>query len=356
MKINVSIEKTKTPRPRPKEDSLGFGKYFSDHMFIANFKEGTGWFNPRITPYSPISLDPGAAVFHYGQAIFEGLKAFYGIDGKVRLFRPDMNFIRMQASADRLCMKFVDQDLFIESLRQLVKSDIDWVPKIPGTALYIRPTLIGSESFLGVRPSDEFVYYVIGSPVGAYYGENVDAVKIWVEMEYSRAAPGGIGATKAGGNYASSLKAAMLAKKNGFAQVLWVDSSEKRYVEEVGTMNVFFKIGDEVLTPPLAGTILPGVTRDSAISLLQAQGVTVVERPIELEEVIQAHQAGTLQEVFGSGTAASITPVGALGLGDRLLEINNGQVGPISKSLFQSLNDIQYGRTPDALGWTLVIN
>jgi branched-chain amino acid aminotransferase len=352
----IAIEITNQPKDRPAEN-LGFGKYFTDHMFITEYSELLGWHAPRIVPYQSLRLDPGAAVLHYGQAIFEGMKVFRGVDGKVRLFRPEMNHRRMVASAERLCMKFVDLDIFIESILRLVRTDIDWVPSKNGTALYLRPTLIGSEAFLGVRPAEAFIYYVIASPVGGYYGENIETVKIWVEREYSRAAPGGIGMTKAGGNYAASLKAATEAKKRGFAQVLWLDSSEKHYVEEVGTMNVFFVIGDEVVTPPLGGTILPGVTRDSVIELLRARGTKITERQISLDEIIEAHKRGDLKEAFGSGTAASISPIGALGFGtnSELMTINNGKVGEISKELYETLTDIQYGRRADEFGWTMEI-
>jgi branched-chain amino acid aminotransferase len=355
MDVEIAIEKTQAPKPHPSEENLGFGRYFSDHMFIADFSESVGWHAPRIVPYQPLRIDPGASVLHYGQAIFEGLKAFKGVDGKVRLFRPEMNHKRMQASADRLCMRFLDYDVYLEGLKQLVRIDIDWVPSRPGTALYLRPTLIGSEAFLGVRPAENFIYYVIASPVGSYYGDNIEAVKIWVEREYSRAAAGGIGAAKAGGNYASSLIAATAAKKRGFSQVLWLDASEKRYVEEVGTMNVFFRIGDKILTPPLGGTILPGVTRASVIELMARRGTPVVERRIELTEIVEAHRKGELKEIFGSGTAASISPVGALGLGDELLTINGGKPGEVSTELHKTLNDIQYGRTKDTMGWTVEV-
>jgi len=359
MAIEIAIEKTDHPKPRPAEN-LGFGRFFTDHMFITEYSELLGWHAPRIVPYQNLKLDPGAAVLHYGQAIFEGLKAFRGVDGKIRLFRPEMNHKRMVASAERLCMKMVDLDVFIESLLRLVRTDLDWVPAQPGTALYLRPTLIGSEAFLGVRPAEAFIYYVIASPVGGYYGENIESVKIWVERKYSRAAPGGIGMTKAGGNYAASLIAATEAKKRGYAQVLWLDAGKKCYIEEVGTMNVFFRIGDEVITPPLGGTILPGVTRDSVIQLLAERGTPVSERPISLDEVIEAHRKGELKEVFGSGTAASISPVGALGMstggaGDEVLLINNGKVGELSAELYQTLTDIQYGRRPDPFGWTMEI-
>lgn len=352
--LEISVKRTRNPKPHPAEDHLGFGRYFSDHMFMADYADGS-WSRARVVPYQKLQLDPGAAVLHYGQAIFEGMKIFRGVDGKSRMFRPEMNFQRMAASAGRLCMEFVDYPLFLAGLKALVGVDREWIPSRPGTALYLRPTLIGSEAFLGVRPAEEFLYYVIASPVGSYYGENIEAVKIWVEREYSRAARGGIGAAKAGGNYASSLIAATAAKKRGFSQVLWLDAAEKRYIEEVGTMNVFFRIGDEVITPPLGGTILPGVTRDSVIDLMRSRGKPVIERPIELDEVIRAHRAGKLHEIFGSGTAASISPVGALGFGDEVLMINQGKIGPLSAELYQSLNDIQYGRVKDTMGWTVEV-
>jgi branched-chain amino acid aminotransferase len=356
MDIDIAIERTQNPKPRPSDDNFGFGRYFSDHMFISDYTDVLGWHGSRVVPYQSLKVDPGASVLHYGQAIFEGLKAFRGDDNKIRLFRPEMNWRRMRESAERLCMKFIDLDIFIASAQRLVRTDVDWVPGKTGTALYLRPTLIGTEAFLGVRPSEKYTYYVIASPVGTYYGgSGIEPVKIWVERKYSRAAPGGIGAAKAGGNYASSLLAATEAKKRGFAQVLWLDSSEKRYIEEVGTMNVFFAIGDRVITPPLAGTILPGVTRDSVIQLLEARGTTVEQRPIELEEVIKAQRAGQLREVFGTGTAASISPVGAFGLGDELLVVNNGRVGETSAELYKTLTDIQYGRSEDKFGWTMEV-
>jgi branched-chain amino acid aminotransferase len=267
-----------------------------------------------------------------------------------------MNWKRMKESAERLCLEFVDLPVFIESLIRLVRTESHWVPSKAGTALYLRPTLIGSEAFLGVRAAENLMYYVIASPVGGYYGSNaIEPVKIWVERKYSRAAPGGMGAAKAGGNYAASLKAASEAKKRGFAQVLWLDASKKEYVEEVGTMNVFFKIGDTVITPPLGGTILPGITRDSVIQLLRESKTPIEERPISLSEILEAHKSGELKEVFGTGTAASISPVGAFGVNDELILINNGKVGALSSELYQTLTDIQYGRRPDPLGWTMEV-
>jgi branched-chain amino acid aminotransferase len=353
--IEIATETTQAPKPRPAEDTFGFGRFFSDHMFVMEYSEVLGWHAPRVVPYQNLRLDPGAAVLHYGQALFEGMKAFRGVDGKIRLFRPEMNWRRMKEGAARLCMKTPDLDIFIESLLGLVRADLDWVPSKAGTALYLRPTLIGSEAFLGVRPSEAFIYYVIASPVGSYYGEGIEAVKIWVEPKYSRAAKGGIGAVKAGGNYASSLLAATEAKKRGYAQVLWLDAAEKRYIEEVGTMNVFFKIGDTVITPPLGGTILPGVMRDSVIQVLDTKGIKVEQRSITIDELIEAHKKGDLKEVFGSGTAASISPVGYLGLDGQDIAINGGKPGPVATELFKFINDLQYGRIPDEMGWTMEV-
>lgn len=355
MKTEIPVQKAKRLKDLPKDDALGFGKYFSDHMFAVNYSTDKNWFDSRITPYQKLELDPGASVLHYGQAIFEGMKAFHGVDGKVRLFRPERNWLRMNASAERLCMQMVDLETFSDGIMALVSTDRRWIPTKPGTALYLRPTLIGSEAFLGVRPSEEFVFYVIACPVGGYYSEKAPTVKIWVEREYSRAAPGGIGFTKAGGNYASSLAGALRAKNLGYSQVLWLDSSQKKYVEEVGTMNVFFLIGDTLVTPNLSGTILPGVTRESVIQLMQHWGRRVEERPIELAEVVEAHRKGQLKEVFGTGTAASISPVGVLGMDDVVLTINDAKVGPLSNELSKTLNGIQYGSLKDELDWTVEV-
>lgn len=355
MATNIPVTKAKKLKALPDEQALGFGRHFSDHMFLMDYDSEREWHSPRVEPYRPLELDPGASVLHYGQAIFEGMKAFHGTDGKIRLFRPERNWQRMKASADRLCMQFVDAESFLEGIKTLVQADRRWIPKRPGTSLYIRPTLIGSEAFLGVRPSEEFLFYVILSPVGAYYGDNISTVKIWVEKEYSRAAPGGIGAAKAGGNYASSLAAALRAKKMGYSQVLWLDATQKKYVEEVGTMNVFFLIGDTLITPPLGGTILPGVTRESVVELMQHWGRKVEERPIAFEEVLEAHKSGSLKEVFGTGTAASISPVGQFGLDGQTITINDNKVGPLATELSKYLTGVQYGDLADDLGWTVEV-
>jgi branched-chain amino acid aminotransferase len=366
MDIDIELERTNNPRPRPTDENYGFGRYFTDHMFMVDYSGVLGWHAPRVVPYQSLRLDPGASVLHYGQALFEGMKAFRGDDGKVRMFRPEANWKRMKAGAERLCMQLPDLDVFLEGMLRLVRTDLDWVPTKAGTALYLRPTLIGSEAFLGVRPSESFVFYVIACPVGGYYsglaggrdGENIEPVKIWIERTFSRAAPGGMGAVKAGGNYAASLLAATEAKKRGYSQVLWLDASEKKFVEEVGTMNVFFKIKDTLVTPPLTGTILPGVTRQSVIDLARHQGIALEERPISVDEVLRAHSTGDLKEVFGTGTAASISPVGGFGLEDgsgvKTIAINDGKAGETSLALQKILQDIQYGRSKDEFGWTML--
>lgn len=356
MNLEIAVERTQNPKERPREDSFGFGRFFTDHMFIVEHSPLLGWHAPRVVPYQSLRIDPSASVLHYGQSIFEGMKAFRGDDGKIRLFRPEDNWRRMHASAERLCMKMIDLDIFIESLGRLVRTDADWVPGRAGTSLYLRPTLIGSEAFLGVRPSENFIYYVIASPVGTYYGgSTLEPVKIWVERRYSRAAPGGMGAAKAGGNYAASLLASHDAQKRGYAQVLWLDATEKRFIEEVGTMNVFFKFDDTVVTPPLSGTILPGITRASVIELLQAKDIKLEERPVSLEEVLEGQASGRLKEVFGTGTAASISPVGTLGMDDRTITIGDGTTGPLAHELYRTLNGIQYGRESDPFGWTMEV-
>lgn len=354
-KIDIVTEQTSSPKAKPKPEDYGFGRFFSDHMFMVDYSSTAGWHAPRVVPHQSLKLDPGASVLHYGQAIFEGLKAFRGVDGKIRLFRPEMNWKRLQSSAERLCMQAPDFDIFMEGLQHLIRTDRDWVPTRDGTALYLRPTLIGTEAFLGVRPSESYLFYVITSPVGLYYGEGLDAVKIWIEREYSRAASGGIGAAKAGGNYAASLKAAVNAKKRGYAQVMWTDAGQHKYVEEVGTMNVFFVIGDKIVTPALSGTILPGVMRDSTIELLRSWKKTVEERPVLLEEILEAHTNGELKEVFGTGTAAQISPVNLLGTAEKTYEIGTGGVGVLSGQLYKYFMDLNYGRIEDQMDWLIEV-
>ena len=355
MSIEIPVERTRQPKPRPAEDSYGFGKYFSDHMLISEYANG-GWAKTRICPYQPLPLDPGASVLHYGQALFEGMKAFRGVDNKVRLFRPERNWHRMQSGAERLCMQAPSKELFLDGVEAFVRADKDWVPRRENTSLYLRPTLIGTEGFLGVRASEAYMFYVIGSPVGSYFSEGQETVKIWIERELSRAAPGGIGAVKAGGNYASSLLASQRARAKGFSQVLWLDAASKRYVEEVGTMNIFFKIAGKTITPSLSGTILPGVMRDSCIDWLRANNHTVEERPIEIAEVMAAAKSGSLEEAWGTGTAASISPIGEFASADGSFAINANRAGPLAKALFTGFMDLFYGRARDEMGWTTVVD
>jgi branched-chain amino acid aminotransferase len=365
--MKITSELTQQQRPFPAESQLGFGKYFADHIFATDYSKGEGWHSARIMPYQNLKLDPGASALHYGQTLFEGLKAFRGDDGKIRLFRPQMNWERMQAGADRLCMQAPPLELFLEGLVKLVQTDREWVPSTAGTSLYIRPTLIGTEAFLGVRPADNFLFYIMTSPVGYYYGSKPEPVSIWIESKFSRAAHGGIGAVKAGGNYASSLRAGIDAKKRGYSQVLWLDSSEHRFVEEVGTMNVFFVIKDQVITPKLNGSILPGVMRDSVIHYLNSIGRKVEERPIEVNEILSAIREGTLSEAFGTGTAASIAPISAFGteIGSKAEsgEFNRVQIlepgtfsGPLSSQLMKFFSELQYGRRKDDFAWLVDID
>ena len=351
----IRITRATTKKPKPKDSELGFGTVFTDHMFLADFQEEKGWYDPRIEPYGPISLDPATAVFHYAQAVFDGLKAFRGVDGRVRLFRPGKHIERLNNSAKRMCIPPLDPDLAVRSLVELVGFERDWVPSSVGTALYVRPTIIATEPFLGVRPAKSYLYYVILSPVGAYYREGMNPVKILVVDKYVRAAEGGIGDAKTGGNYAASLLAAEEAHAAGFTQVLWLDCVHRKYVEEVGTMNIMLRIGDEVVTPPLAGTILPGVTRDSALTLLREWGVPVSERKMGIDEVIAAAHKGTLREVWGTGTAAVISPVGELSYQGERIVINGGRTGELTARLYQAIVDIQYARVTDTRGWTVAV-
>ncbi|MEA2695773.1 MAG: branched-chain amino acid aminotransferase [Myxococcales bacterium] len=351
----ISIQLAADRKPRPMDSELVFGRLFTDHMAVIDYEEGRGWFDPRIIPYGPLTLDPAAAVLHYGQELFDGLKGFRGVDGRIRLWRADRHCRRMAEGAARLCMPSIDVELMREALLAFVRADRDWVPGAPGTSLYIRPTLIATEPFLGVRPSKQYLFYIIASPVGAYSGEAFSPARIWIEDKYVRAAPGGLGAVKAGANYVASLLAAEEAKKRGYAQVLWTDAVEHRHLEEVGTMNLVVRIEDEFITPALDGTILGGVTRDSVITLLREWGHEVTERSLGIDELLAAQKRGTLREVFGCGTAAVITPVGELGWKGERIVINGGQGGEAARRLYDTITAIQYGRQPDPHGWITIV-
>lgn len=355
MSRQIKIEKTSNPKEKPDQSNLGFGVHFTDHMFIMDYETGKGWHNERIVPYGPLSLDPSAMVLHYGQAVFEGMKAYKTADGRVLLFRPNKNIERMNISNDRLSMPPIDEELFMDALLQLVKLEQDWIPEEEGTSLYIRPFIIANEPYLGVRSSDHYLFMIILSPVGAYYPEGINPVKINVESKYVRAVAGGTGFAKTPGNYAASLKAQVEAKDVGYTQVLWLDGIEKKYIEEVGSMNVFFKINGEVVTPALNGSILEGVTRNSTIQLLKSWGIPVVERRISIEELLEASLNGTLEEAFGTGTAAVISPIGELRWEDHVMIINNGVTGELSKQIYDTITGIQCGRLEDPFGWTVEV-
>ena len=353
MTWTISHERADRKRSLPASEDLGFGKFFAEHMLVADFKNGA-WQAPRITPLENFSLSPAASVLHYGQALFEGMKAFSGKDGQVRLFRPDFHARRMSEGADRLCLPKVPEKDFIYAVQELVKYDRNWVPKHPSCSLYIRPTLIATEPFLGVRPAKEYRFFIINSPVGAYYKEGFGPVRIWVENEFVRASAGGTGAVKCSGNYAASLLAAERAKARGFSQVLWLDAQERKYVEEVGTMNIFFRFKDEVATPALEGTVLPGCTRDSVLQVLKEWSVKTSERRISLAEVKERAAEGELLEVFGTGTAAVISPVGELAGDGFSVRVEKG-VGDLTKRLFDEISGIQRGERPDRYQWTVPI-
>ena len=351
----IRIAKATKLKGKPKDADLGFGQIFTDHMFLADFQEEKGWYDPRVEPYGPFPLDPATAVLHYAQALFEGLKAFRGHDGKIRLFRPQKHVERLNKTAQRMCIPAVDPELVLRSWTTLVDVDREWVPSAVGTSLYVRPTIIASEAFLGVRPAKEYLYYVILSPVGAYYPEGMNPVKIKVIDDQVRAVPGGLGEAKTGANYAASLYAAEEAKHQGFTQVLWLDGVHRKYIDEVGTMNIMMKIGDEVVTPPLSGSLLAGVTRDSALTLMREWGMTVHERQISIDEVMAAASDGTLQEMWGTGTAAVISPVGELAYRGHRIAINHGRIGETAQRLYDAIVGIQYGTARDTRGWTVEV-
>ncbi|WP_143595267.1 branched-chain amino acid aminotransferase, partial [Terribacillus saccharophilus] len=343
-------------KQKPDASTLQFGKVFTDHMFTMDYTTETGWHDPQIVPYAPLELDPAAMCFHYGQTVFEGLKAYVTKEGKVLLFRPDKNFERLNRSNDRLCIPRLDEEVALEALRQLISVEKDWIPTAEGTSLYIRPFIISTEPFLGVAASISYKFIIILSPVGAYYKEGINPVSIAVENDYVRAVKGGTGDAKTGGNYAASLKAQEVAAASGFSQVLWLDGVEKKYIEEVGSMNVFFKIDGEIVTPQLNGSILQGVTRDSVLHLLKHWGYPVTERRVSIAEVVQAQKEGKLEEAFGTGTAAVISPVGKLFYEGETYEINNGVTGEVAKRVYETIVGIQKGEVEDTFGWTIEVN
>lgn len=355
--MNIRITKTTSPKQKTPDDQLGFGRIFTDHLFAMNWTEGTGWHDARIEPYAPFSMDPASSVLHYAQSMFEGSKAFRGDDGVLRLFRPADHMKRMAHGAQRLCLPSPPPDVTLQALTTLLKVDASWVPSSPGTALYLRPTLMATEAFLGVRPSAQCLYFIIASPVGSYYGgDGPRPVRIWVEKDEVRAPRGGLGAVKASANYAASLHAAHQAKKRGYDQVLWLDAREHAFVEEVGTMNLFAVLGDTLVTPPLSDSILAGITRDSVIQLAKDEGRKVEERPLPLDELFAANRSGLLKEIFGTGTAAVVSPVGELAFDEDTLVVNNGEPGPVGMRFHEHITSLQRGARPDPHGWMLVVD
>lgn len=353
--MNISINLTQHPKTKPDENTLSFGKQFTDHMFMMNYSKDLGWHDPRITTYGPLSLDPSTNVLHYGQGVFEGLKAYRTAEGKVLLFRPDENAKRLRSSCERLCIPPIDEKDVVEAIVQTVKTDIDWVPSALGTSLYIRPFIISTDPFLGVHPSATYLFMIILSPVGPYYATGINPTSIYVEDFYKRASKGGMGQVKTMGNYAASLIAQEKANKINCVQTLWLDAHEGRYIEEVGAMNVFFVIDHKIITPELSGSILPGITRKSTLELASSLGYTVEERKISIDEVITALENNTMEECFGTGTAAVISPVGELIYKDVRHVINNNKIGSVSKKLYETLTDIQYGRIEDTRAWTMQV-
>ena len=354
--LDIRIEPTKQKKQKPEQSKLGFGQYFTDHMFVMNYAEGKGWYDPRIIPYQPVSLDPSAMVFHYAQEMFEGLKAYKAPNGEALLFRPQKNIERMNNTCRRMCIPEIDPDDALQAIKAVVDYDSDWIPDAPGTSLYIRPFIIATDPRLGVHASKTYLFMIILSPVGSYYAEGLNPVKICIEREYVRAVKGGTGAAKVGGNYAASLLGQKKAEDKGYSQVLWLDGVHRRYIDEVGAMNVFFVIDNEIVTPALdEGNILPGVTRASCIELLKSWGYKVSERKIAVEELIEANNSGKLNEAFGTGTAAVISPIGELIDGDNVMELCGGKIGPISQKLYDTLTSIQWGKAEDPFGWSVKV-
>ena len=351
--IKITLAETRKPLPDP--DTLVFGKTFTDHMFLMNYDAGQGWHDPRIVPYGPLSLEPSCMVFHYAQELFEGMKAYRTPEGKVQLFRPMENALRFNSSCERMCVPAIDPDFFVDAVKALVKVDQAWVPNKKGASLYIRPFVFATDPSLGVHASHSYLFVIILCPVGSYYAEGINPVKIYVEDADVRAVRGGTGYTKCGGNYAASLRAGERAEEKGYSQVLWLDGVERKYIEEVGAMNVLFKIDGKVVTPALTGSVLPGITRKSCLELLRDWGVSVEERLISAQELFDAAESGKLEEAWGTGTAAVVSPIGELAMGDKVVTVNGGQIGRLTQRLYDTLTGIQWGTEPDPYGWTVPV-
>ncbi len=350
--MEIKITRTTTPKEKPQDESkLGFGRVMTDHMFLMNYDEGQGWHDARVVPYAPLQMDPSCMVLHYAQEVFEGLKAYRWADGSVHLFRPIENARRLQNSNERMCIPMIDENDFVEAVKTVVKVDEDWVPHQEGTSLYIRPFVFATDCHLGVHASKSYLFCIILSPSGSYYPNGIDPVNIYVENNDVRAVRGGTGFTKCGGNYAASVRAGAEAEKAGYAQVLWLDGVERKYIEEVGAMNVMFKVDGKVITPALTGSILPGITRKSCLELIRSWGIPVEERLITAQELFDAAENGKLEEAWGTGTAAVISPIGEMGWKDRKVIVNGGKIGALSQKLYDTLTGIQWGKIADPHGW-----
>lgn len=350
--MEISLVKTTKAKFKPDDNNLGFGRHFTDHMFIMDYEVKKGWYDPRIVPYAPLKLDPSSAILHYGQAVFEGMKAFRAEDDRILLFRPEQNMARLNRSNERMCIPQIDEEFALQAIKRLVEVESDWIPSAPGTSLYIRPFIIATDITLGVHPSQNYYFMIILSPVGAYYPEGINPVSIYVEPHYVRAVRGGTGHAKAAGNYGGSLIAQQKASEKGYSQVLWLDGLERKYIEEVGAMNVFFNIDGELITPDLGDSVLPGITRDSVITLLKSWGIPVSERRLSIEELFQAHNDGKLIEAFGCGTAAVISPIGKLEWNGREIKIGEGKIGELTQRIYDTITGIQSGKIKDKFGWT----
>ena len=349
--MEIKITKTQNPTQLPPEDKLGFGKVFTDHMFLMDYEEGKGWFNARIEPFGRISLHPASTVLHYGAEIFEGLKAYRRADGGVQLFRPMENIKRMNNSAERMSLPQIDEQDMLQILETFVRLEERFVPKSFGTSLYLRPFTFGNDECLGVHAVKRATFMLIASPSGSYYAEGINPVKIMIESDDVRTVRGGTGYAKCGGNYAASTRAGERAAKKGYSQVLWLDGVERKYIEEVGAMNVMFKISGKIVTPMLTGSILPGITRKSCIQVLQSLGYEVEERLLSVDELVQALEEGTLEEAWGCGTAAVVSPIGKLAYGEKEYEIAGGKIGEITQKLYDILTGIQWGKIEDKFAW-----
>lgn len=354
--MEIKFVKADTLKAKPDPATLGFGKIFTDYMFVMDWNIDTGWHDARIIPFGYLSIHPASTCLHYGSEIFEGLKAYRRADGKVQLFRPIENIRRMNNSADRLCLPTIPEDMALEIYTKFVEVEKDWTPAAEGTSLYIRPFMIGNDESLGVHAVHNATFMIIASPVGSYYKEGINPVKIMIESEDVRAVVGGTGEAKCGGNYAASNRAGERAEKKGYSQVLWLDGVERKYIEEVGAMNVMFKINGEVVAPMLTGSILPGITRKSCLEVLRKEGYKVVERRISVDELAEAMQNGTLEEAWGTGTAAVVSPIGELCYKDMIYTVNDGKIGEVTQHLYDTLTGIQWGKLPDTYGWIVPID